>query len=61
MKPATLETLIWVLIYTGMIVGCTGIFLRRQSPVLGYAAVVVGGLLTVAGVVLVWQRSRTKA
>jgi uncharacterized membrane protein HdeD (DUF308 family) len=61
MKPQTLETLAWVLIYSGLLVLCLGLFLQRDGgTVLGWTLVVAGALDAAAGVVLIWRRSRLK-
>jgi hypothetical protein len=62
MKPATMETLAWVLIYSGLLLLCLGLFLQRDGGmVLGWALVVAGALDAAAGVVLIWWRSRPKS
>lgn len=58
MKPSTLETWIWVLIYGGLLAVCLGIFVSRQNDVLGASVGVVGGVLAVIGFVLIYVRSR---
>lgn len=62
MKPKTLESLAWVLIYSGLLLACLGLFLQREGGnVLGWTLTVVGALDAAAGVVLVWWRSRLKS
>ena len=56
----SVETLIWVLIYGGLIGACLGLFVEREDFALGWSFVVVGALIAAAGAVLVWVRSRMK-
>jgi hypothetical protein len=58
MKPNTLDTLVWVLIYGGLLTLSLAVFVGGTSPLLGWGLGVAGALATVAGVVLVWVRSR---
>ena len=58
MPAATLEKYTWPLILGGLIVGGLGFFVDRQGSVLGMPMTVVGALAMVAGVVLIWLRSR---
>ncbi len=60
MKLATarLNTLIWALIYGGLIVGAVGIALQRNGETSGWPVVVCSALAVVAGIVLLWVRSR---
>lgn len=60
MTPQRLETLIWVLIYGGLLAVVFGLFVQRTLPATGWTLVVGGGVVTGAGAVLVWVRSRMK-
>jgi hypothetical protein len=60
MTPQRLETLIWVLIYGGLLLVVFGLFAQRVMPATGWTLVVLGAVVTVAGAVLVWARSRMK-
>lgn len=60
MSVARLETLIWVLIYGGLLAVGLGVMLARESVALGATIAVVGGIVAAAGVVLIWVRSRMK-
>jgi hypothetical protein len=61
MKPQTMETLAWALIYSGLLVLCLGLFLQRDGgTVLGWVLVVAGVLDAAAGAGLIWWRSRLK-
>jgi len=61
MSNAALEKLTWVLIYSGLLIGCLGIFLMRRDEVLGWGVVAAGAIGAAAGVVLIWVRSRRKS
>lgn len=58
MKPAKLESLIWMLIYGGLLLAGLGLAVQRTDDPLGWGMVVVGALAAVIGVVLIWVRSR---
>jgi hypothetical protein len=58
MTNATLEKLAWVLIYSGLLVLCLGLFVHRTSVGLGWALMIAGALDTAAGVLMIWLRSR---
>ena len=60
MKPATVETLVWVLMYGGLLGVGLGLALQRTEPAFGWTLIVAGGVLAVAGVVLIYVRSRMK-
>ena len=60
MKPATAETLSWVLTYAGLLLGVLGLFLRTSAPALATTCWVVGGGLVIGGVVAVYLRSRMR-
>ena len=53
-----IERLIWILIYGGLFAVVLGIAIGRQDVPLGWAFAVPGGILTLAGVVLIYVRSR---
>ncbi len=62
MKPATVETLVWVLVYGGLIAVSVGVFLLRGgAPGLGWALVALGTVAAVAGAGLVVARARMAA
>ncbi len=60
MSAQKLETLIWVLIYGGLLLVVFGLFAQRTMPVAGWTLIVAGAIVTVVGAVLVWVRSRVK-
>lgn len=60
MQPKTIETLTWVLIYGGVLLLSLAAFVGQRSLALGSTLGVLGGAGIVAGVVLIWVRSRMK-
>jgi hypothetical protein len=58
MSLATLDKLIWALIYGGLLALCLGLFVQREHVPLGATLVTAGALVAVAGVALIWVRSR---
>ena len=55
---ARIEAFIWPLIFGGMLVGSLGYSLQRERDAIGWALVVAGACAIVAGIVLLWVRSR---
>ena len=55
---ATLEKLIWMLIFGGLFVLGLGLAVERSDFALGWSMVVAGGIATAVGVVLIVVRSR---
>jgi len=58
MRAATLDKLIWVFIYGGLLALCLGLFVRRDIASLGVGIMIGGAVVAALGVVLVWVRSR---
>ncbi len=58
MKNARLERWTWVLIYSGLLAACLGLFLWRAGQAPGWPLLLGGGALVVVGAVLVVVRSR---
>ena len=58
MKPATVETWAWILIYGGLLLMCLGLFVGRSDDALGWMLGVSGAMLVAAGVLLIYLRSR---
>jgi uncharacterized membrane protein HdeD (DUF308 family) len=58
MNNKSLETLTWVLIYSGLLFICLGLFVQRSQPTLGWAIVAAGVVDAAVGVVLIVVRSR---
>ena len=58
MRPSTLERLTWVLIYSGLLIGCLGVFLMRRDSALGWGVATAGAIDAATGAVLIWVRSR---
>lgn len=55
---AWIDRLIWILIYSGLFVLVLGLASLTQSPATGWWLVTGGACIAVAGVVLLWIRSR---
>ena len=60
MKPSTLETLIWVLIYGGLLVLSLSFFVSQRSDAVATTLAVAGSVATALGAALVVVRSRMK-
>lgn len=58
MKPAAVETLVWVLIYVGLLLVVLGLAVQRLEVALGWSLVGVGAVMAAVGVLLIWVRSR---
>jgi hypothetical protein len=58
MKPANVETLVWVLIYGGLLLGVLGLAVQPLEGALGWSLVGLGAVMAAVGVVLIWVRSR---
>lgn len=61
MSAGRIETLVWVLIYGGIIVMALGLSVRGADPTLGWMLLGGGAIVAVLGVVLIVVRSRMKA
>ena len=58
MTNKNIETWVWVLIYGGMLLGILGLFVYRSDSVAGSALGIVGGMAVLAGLLLIYWRSR---
>ena len=58
---ATVEVLVWVLIYGGLLTFALGLALRGSDGVLAHGLSIAGLLLAAVGACLVWVRSRMVA
>ena len=56
--PGRIETLVWVLVYGGLLVFGLGVALSRGGLDYGWSISIVGIVIAVAGVVLIYLRSR---
>lgn len=61
MKTSTVETLVWVLIYAGLLGVGLGLAVQRYVEPLGWGIAVVGGVVAICGIVLIYVRSRMKS
>ena len=60
MKTSTIDVLIWVLIYGGLIVVGWGISVQRSNDGLGLSLIAGGGVIAAIGFLLIYIRSRMK-
>jgi hypothetical protein len=60
MKEKRVETIAWVLIYSGLLLASLGAFLRHDTGI-GWVLVGVGAAEAVAGAVLIVVRARMKS
>lgn len=60
MQAGTLEKLIWILIYGGLLSVGLGLAVQRTDAALGWGIVGVGGVTAVIGALLIVVRSRMK-
>lgn len=58
MRNDTLERLIWVLIYGGLLTVGLGLAVGDQAPALSTGLVGGGAIAAAVGVALIWVRSR---
>ena len=55
---ARLQSLIWILIYAGLLTLVLGLSAARIDPAIGWSLVVGGGIMAAVGIFLIWVRSR---
>ena len=55
---ARIERLVWILIYGGLFAFILGLATLSREPAAAWPLMVLGGCAAVAGVVLIWVRSR---
>ncbi len=60
MKTSTVETLIWVLVYGGLLGVALGLSVQRSNGGLGTTVLVIGGVIAAVGFALIYVRSRMK-
>ncbi len=60
-KLARLHTLIWVLIFGGLMALVFGLSLQRYRPAAGMVFIVGGALIALIGAVLIFVRARLKS
>jgi vacuolar-type H+-ATPase subunit I/STV1 len=58
LKAARIESLVWVLIYGGLLACAVGIALWRAGEVHGAGLIAFGIIAALAGIVLIFVRSR---
>ena len=60
-KMARLHKIIWMLIFGGLLTVILGTFVGKTDDAVGWIMVLVGGVLTVIGAVLIYVRSKLTA
>ena len=60
MKPATVETWAWILVYGGLLLLCLALFVGRGDDTLGWMLGTPGAMLVAGGVGLIYLRSRMR-
>lgn len=60
MRPATLDKLIWILVYGGLLAVGLALSVGRTDAALGWMIAGAGGIAGAAGALLVVVRSRAK-
>jgi hypothetical protein len=60
LTSSTVETLVWVLIYGGLLLLSLGWFVGRDDAGLGWGLGILGAIAALTGVVLIYVRSRMK-
>ncbi len=58
LSVSRIETLVWVLIYGGLLACGLGIALSRGGSGYGWGVVAVGAAIAAVGALLIWVRSR---
>lgn len=58
MRNTSLDRIIWILIYSGLLLFIVGLFLLQGQPGLGWILLVLGAAEAATGGVLIWVRSR---
>jgi hypothetical protein len=60
MKPKTIESWVWVLIYGGLLCWVAGLAVAQRDQSLGQGLVWLGGIIAFLGAALILVRSRMK-
>jgi uncharacterized membrane protein len=60
MKTSTVDTLIWVLIYGGLLGVGLGLYVQRSEAALGTTVLTIGAVVAALGFALIYVRSRMK-
>ena len=58
MSPGRVQTLVWVFIYSGLLLLALGLFVLRHDSTLGWVMVCLGAVDALVGVALIVVRSR---
>ena len=60
MRPQTVQTLAWVLIYSGLLLAALGWFVQDGGAAWGHVVWVLGLVDAAVGVGFIWWRSKLK-
>ena len=60
-KMVRLHKIIWTLIFGGLLTIILGIFIAKTDDAIGWMMLATGGVMTVAGAVLIYVRSTIKS
>ena len=60
-RMARLHKIIWTLIFGGLLTVILGIFVGQADDTIGWPMIALGAVMTLAGCVLIYVRSRLKA
>ena len=60
MKTSTVDNLIWILIYGGLLGVGLGLYVQRSDDGLGTTVLAIGGVIAALGFALIYVRSRMK-
>jgi sulfite exporter TauE/SafE len=60
MKAATLDRLVWMLLFGGLVAVGLGWSVQRSDGALGWTLIVAGGAMCVLGIALIVVRARVK-
>jgi undecaprenyl pyrophosphate phosphatase UppP len=55
---AWIERLAWILLYGGLFAVVLGLAALKESAAAAWSLIVVGAAMAIAGIVLIWVRSR---
>jgi hypothetical protein len=58
MSNARLDKLVWLLIYSGLLLAIIGLWALAAAPVVGAVLAIAGALDAATGAALLWWRSR---
>lgn len=60
LRAATVDKLVWILIYGGLLLLCLGLYTQRQAMALGLGLVLAGSIVAFLGAMLIIVRAKMK-